>query len=83
MKKVKCEYCGRPTFIDDLECFRCGAPLPLMEEQLKSVPILRGGPYTSSTTATDYNFTYYTTNNAMTNNVTGATFHGQAVVILE
>lgn len=33
MRKIKCEYCGRPTFIDDLECYRCGAPLPLISRE--------------------------------------------------
>lgn len=61
MKKVKCEYCGRPTFIDDLECFRCGAPLPLMEEQLKPKPVVRGGLYTTASTNYYYGQTLTTT----------------------
>jgi len=52
MQKIRCEYCRRPTFVDDLECIRCGAPLPIIKQQESILEASRG--YTTSTAATDY-----------------------------
>lgn len=48
MKKIKCEYCTRPNSADEFECASCGAPLPLVEEQLR---VKRFSGVTTSTTA--------------------------------
>jgi hypothetical protein len=40
MKRIKCEYCRRGSPAEEFECSRCGAPLPLHEEQLRSSEFL-------------------------------------------
>jgi hypothetical protein len=46
MNKIRCEYCRRGCPAEEFECPRCGAPLPLHEEQF------RYDRYTGMTTTT-------------------------------